>query len=88
MKRRGHLRLIQQAIRNKWPVSLEGRMNALALVMEVLHDEFATDRESILACQTVVLMETTDIEDDEYNELFAEVKRLGQEINTLKGFEI
>ena len=80
MKRRGELKLIEQAVRNGWNITARGRQDALALVREVLADSHATQRESLRACSVVIAMNAADLLADEDAALLRQVKRIGQEL--------
>lgn len=50
------LRMIEQAIRNDWDITPQGKENAIKLIDEVLNDPNATSRESVLAAELVLLI--------------------------------
>ncbi len=81
MKRRGELKLIQQALNNGWEITPKGRDDAMALVTEVLSDPNANHRETMRACKILVSMEAADIEIDLDELLFEQVKQLGTIFN-------
>ena len=81
MKRRGELKLIQQALRNNWAITPKGAADAMALVREVLADSTANERERIRACKIVMLMESQNIEFEIDSELMARVKAMGVALN-------
>jgi hypothetical protein len=75
MKRRGELRLVEQAIRQRWDITAKGRHDAIELVREVLDDSDATLREKLRACSVAILMEQSNLLDDEDDDLLSTVKR-------------
>ena len=77
MKRRGELKLIEQAIRQGWNITAKGRDDALQLVREVLADSHATDRERLRACRTAIAMSESDLLADDDDDLLATVQRIG-----------
>ena len=80
MRRRGELKLIEQAIHGGWAITAKGRADALALVREVLGDPHATSRESLRACSVAIQMSESDLLTDEDDDLLAMVQRIGQEL--------
>ena len=81
MKRRGELKLIQQALNNGWAITPQGVADALELVTEVLKDPLANDRERMRACKIVLLMERANIEIEIDERLLVRVKALGVDLN-------
>lgn len=77
MRRRGELKLTEQALRGGWNITDVGRQDALALVQDVLNDDAATDRERLRACKVVVLMQEQNLLLDEHQNLLERVKLLG-----------
>ncbi len=82
MKRRGELKLIQQALNNGWDVTPKGRVDAMALVDEVLNDPNANHRELLRACTIVRQMEAADMQIDLDDALVERVKQIGMFLNT------
>ena len=80
MKRRGELKLIEQAVRGGWDITARGRDDALQLVREVLADSDATPRERLRACRTAIAMSESDLLADEDDDLLATVQRIGQSL--------
>ena len=80
MRRRGELRLIEQAIRGGWLITAKGRDDALALVREVLADSHATQRELLRACSVAIAMSESDLLADDDDDLLRQVKRIGQSL--------
>jgi hypothetical protein len=78
MKRRGELKLIEQAIRQGWNITAKGRSDAIELVRDVLADSDATARESLRACSVAVQMAEANLLADEDADLLAQVTRIGQ----------
>ena len=65
MKRRGELRLYEQAIRAGWDVPEQQRLAAVALIAEILDDPIATDREILRAANLAILMEEANLKAQE-----------------------
>lgn len=61
MKRRGEMRLIEQAIRGGWDVPEKSRIAAVALIKEIIDDPKATDREILRAANLAILMEEANL---------------------------
>ena len=80
MKRRGELRLIEQAVRGGWNITAKGRDNALQLVREVLADSDASPRERLRACSVAIAMSESDLLADSDDDLLETVKLIGQQL--------
>lgn len=78
MKRRGELKLIEQAIRQGWQITPKGREDALALVSEVIADDSASHRELLRACKAAIAMSEHNMLADGDAELLAMVQRIGR----------
>ncbi len=81
MKRRGELKLIQQAFNNGWAITPQGVADALELVTEVLNDPMANPRATMRAVKIVFLMEAANIQIEIDARLLARVKALGVDLN-------
>lgn len=80
MRRRGELKLIQQAILQGWNITAKGRHDAIALLNEVLSDPHATPRERLRACKLAVTMNEADLLLDGDVALLEQVRALGSEM--------
>ena len=81
MKRRGELKLIQQALNNGWAITSKGAANAMELVTEVLNDPMANPRATMRAAKIVLLMESQNIEVAIDERLLAQVREMGVALN-------
>ena len=81
MKIRGELKLIEQALRNGWPITPKGAADALVVVREVLSDPTANPRATLRAAKIVMLMEQQNIEIEIDELLLAKVKAMGVALN-------
>lgn len=56
LKRRGELRLIEQAIRNGWPVPADQKRQSVRLMLDTLEDKNASDREQRTALRVLRML--------------------------------
>lgn len=77
MQRRGELKLVQQAIRQGWDITPKGRVDAMALVREVLADDQASARERLRACSVALEMEQANLVAEEDAQLLETVRQIG-----------